>query len=105
MNRVKRRIKNGFGYIGFGNSQSVFNQKNNRPFSVLKEQLNNESHFHYEIHFTHKNLSKLEKDIIKNNIRKDAKRQNIKTVVVSTILFILVLLLIKYLINNFTSRI
>ena len=37
MGRRSRRHSTGFGYIGFGNSQSTFNQKSSTPFSVYKE--------------------------------------------------------------------
>ena len=75
MARNKRRHSVGFGYIGFGNNQSVFNQNSKKAFSELKEKLNSETHFHYQLVFLHKKLSKAEKEIIKNKIRKDEKRR------------------------------
>ena len=46
MGRRSRRHSTGFGYIGFGNSQSTFNQKSSTPFSVYKEKLDLEAQLH-----------------------------------------------------------
>ncbi|GAA4237401.1 hypothetical protein GCM10022291_24110 [Postechiella marina] len=93
MKRVSRRISNGFGYIGFGNSQSTFNQKSNKAFSSLKDKLNAESHFHHQLHFTHDKLSKAEKDFIKNKIRKADQKKTIKAFIITVIIFISVVIL------------
>ena len=102
--RNKRRHSTGFGYIGFGNNQNVFNQHSNKPFSILKEKLDNETYLHYQLNFSHKSLTKLEKEIIKNKIRKDEKIRMRKTIVVFVFVFIFVLFIIKLLIGSFMSR-
>ena len=60
-----RRHSTGFGYIGFGNNQGVFNQSSKKPFSKYKERLDLEAHLHYKIEFLHKDLSKEDKLKIK----------------------------------------
>ncbi|MFY0712731.1 hypothetical protein J1D01_03570 [Seonamhaeicola sp. NFXS20] len=82
MARNKRRHNTGFGYIGFGNNQSLFNQKSTQAFSSLKEKLDNETHYHFKLNFTHKKLTKQEKDLIKNKIRRDEKIKTRKTIIV-----------------------
>ena len=62
MERNSRRHSTGFGYIGFGNNQNVFNQSSRKAFSNLKEKLNKETHLHYQLEFLHKTLSKEEKE-------------------------------------------
>ena len=69
MRRRSRRHSTGFGYIGFGNNQSTFNQTSKTPFSVYKEKLDLEAHLHYEMHFLHKDLSKEAKHRIREKIR------------------------------------
>ncbi|AUP77969.1 hypothetical protein C1H87_04275 [Flavivirga eckloniae] len=103
MARNKRRHSTGFGYIGFGNNQSVFNRQSRKPFSTLKEKLNNETYFHHQLNFSHKSLTRLEKEAIKNKIRKGEKIRRQKTIVVSIFVFILVLFIIKLLIDSFMS--
>lgn len=78
MERNSRRHSTGFGYIGFGNNQNVFNQSSRKAFSNLKEKLNKETHLHYQLEFLHKTLSKEEKELIKNKIRKAEKHRIIK---------------------------
>ncbi|MGC6431450.1 MAG: hypothetical protein ACON5F_10455 [Jejuia sp.] len=94
MRRKRRRISNGFGYIGFGNKQSNFNQKNENPFSAAKERLHEASHYHFQLDFKHEKLSKADKELIKTKIRKAEKRKVIiaavLTVIVITILFFLI---------------
>ncbi|GEM_PF-1298779 len=94
MRRKSRRISIGFGYIGFGNKQSNFNQKNDNPFTTAKERLHEASHLHFQLDFKHHKLSKADKELIKNKIRKAEKRKvitaSILTVVVIIILFFLV---------------
>jgi hypothetical protein len=105
LKRTRRRISNNFGYIGFGNNQSVFNQQSIKPFSILKEQLNNETHYHHQVDFLHKKLTKSEKDFIKNKIRLDYKKQTRKTIFLFIIIFSLILIFIKMLIDTFMSNI
>lgn len=82
-----RRHSTGFGYIGFGNNQSVFNRHSKKPFSKVKERLNYEAELHYEVDFYHHKLSKAEKKAIKDKIRKDARKRNIKASLISIIIF------------------
>ncbi|MBL86385.1 MAG: hypothetical protein CMO82_06975 [Winogradskyella sp.] len=104
MARRSRRHSTGFGYIGFGNNQSTFNQKTSTPFSVYKEKLDLEAHLHYEMEFMHKNLSKADKEKIKNKIRKQERKLFRRTVVISLIVFAFVLYVAYYLINQILSH-
>jgi hypothetical protein len=104
MARRSRRHSTGFGYIGFGNNQSTFNQKTSTPFSVYKEKLDLEAHLHYEMEFMHKNLSKADKEKIKNKIRKQERKLFKRTVVISLIVFAFVLYVAYYLINQILSH-
>ncbi|WP_406683396.1 hypothetical protein N1F78_12005 [Seonamhaeicola sp. MEBiC1930] len=104
MTRNKRRHNTGFGYIGFGNNQSIFNQSSKKAFSTLKEKLNKETHSNFKLDFTHKALSKTEKEIIKNKIRKDEGSRFKKTVIISSIITILVLLFISFIINKIMAN-
>lgn len=88
MKRVSRRHSTGFGYIGFGNVQSVFNRHSKKPFSEIKEKLNREAHLHYKVHFNHKELSAAEKETIKNNIRAAELKRTKKALVITAILAI-----------------
>ncbi|MEF3079474.1 hypothetical protein [Winogradskyella poriferorum] len=104
MARRSRRHSTGFGYIGFGNNQSTFNQKTSTPFSVYKEKLDLEAHLHYEMEFMHKNLSKADKEKIKNKIRKQERKLFRRTVAISLIVFAFVLYVAYYLINQILSH-
>ena len=100
MTRQRRRHSTGFGYIGFGNNQSIFNQHSKKAFSELKDKLNEETHIHHQIHFSHKKLTKAEKGAIKNRIRKAEKRKFVKIIVVTFILSILLsILCYKYILS------
>lgn len=78
MKRTRRRHSTGFGYIGFGNVQSVFNQGTRKAFTELKAQLNEETHLKHQVHFTHHTLSYDDKQTIKNKIRNAEKRRSQK---------------------------
>ena len=104
MGRRGRRHSTGFGYIGFGNNQSTFNQKTSVPFSVYKEKLDLEAHLHYEMEFLHKDLTKADKQKIKDKIRKQERTLFIRTTVVSLIVFAGVAYTAYYLINQILSR-
>lgn len=104
MARRGRRHSTGFGYIGFGNNQSTFNQKTSTPFSVYKEKLDLEAHLHYEMEFMHKNLSKSDKEKIKNKIRQQERKLFRRTVVISLIIFAVVVYVAYYLINKILSH-
>jgi hypothetical protein len=104
MARRSRRHSTGFGYIGFGNNQSTFNQKTSTPFSVYKEKLDLEAHLHYEMEFMHKDLCKADKEKIKNKIRKQEQKLFRRTVVVSLIIFAIVVYVAYYLIDKILSH-
>jgi hypothetical protein len=104
MARRSRRHSTGFGYIGFGNSQSTFNQKTSTPFSVYKEKLDLEAHLHYQMDFLHKDLSKADKQKIKDKIRKQERKLFTRTIIISLIVFTFVAYTIYYLINQILSR-
>ncbi len=104
MARRSRRHSTGFGYIGFGNNQSTFNQKTSTPFSVYKEKLDLEAHLHYQMEFMHKNLTKEDKEKIKNKIRKQEQKLFKRTVAISLIIFGFVVYVAYYLINQILSH-
>ena len=88
MSRRNRRHSTGFGYIGFGNSQATFNQKASTPFSRYREKLDLEAHLYYELHFLHKNLTKVAKQKIKDKIRNKERHLFIRIAIVSLIVLI-----------------
>ncbi|WP_166963387.1 hypothetical protein [Yeosuana marina] len=96
MTRHSRRHSTGFGYIGFGNNQNIFNQHSKKPFSELKERLDQETHLNHQLNFVHHKLSKGEKEDIKNKIRKAEKVKAIKIFVVTFILTILLAIAIYF---------
>lgn len=104
MKRRSRRHSTGFGYIGFGNNQTTFNQKTSTPFSVYKEKLDLEAHLHYEMHFMHKNLTKEYKQKIKDKIRRQERKLLISTSVISLFVFMGVAYFAYYLINQILSH-
>lgn len=104
MKRQNRRHRTGFGYIGFGNNHSVFNQKSHKAFSALKDKLNAETHVHFQLHFSHDQLTKAEREIIKNKVRKGEKKRLIKTIIVFIFAAILAGFFIKLAIENFVTR-
>lgn len=104
MPRRNRRHSTGFGYIGFGNNQSTFNQKSSVPFSVYKEKLDLEAHLHYKMHFLHTDLTKADKQKIKDKIRRQERKAFVKTAVISLLIFAGVAYLTYYLINQILSR-
>ncbi|WP_299365484.1 hypothetical protein [Winogradskyella sp.] len=104
MGRRSRRHSTGFGYIGFGNNQATFNQKTSVPFSVYKEKLDLEAHLHYEMEFMHKDLTKADKQKIKDKIRKQERKLFIRTTILSLFVFALVAFIAYYLINQILSR-
>lgn len=104
MKRQSRRHSTGFGYIGFGNNHSVFNQSTNKAFSALKDKLNEETHFHYQLNFSHEKLTKEERELIKNKVRKGEKKRLIKTTIVFIVAAIIIGVFIKLAIENFVSR-
>ncbi len=105
MKRQSRRHRTGFGYIGFGNDYSVFNQSTNKAFSALKEKLNDETHFHFQLNFSHEKLTEEDRALIKNKVRKGEKKRLIKTIIVFVIAAIIVGFFIKTAIENVVSRI
>ncbi|MEP3838473.1 MAG: hypothetical protein ABJM36_12535 [Algibacter sp.] len=104
MARQQRRHSTGFGYIGFGNNQSVFNQTTTKAFSSLKEKLDSETFYHHKVNFLHKKLSKAEKEAIKENIRKQEKIRTQKTIVLFVILAIPIFFFIKFFFNKLASN-
>ena len=104
MARSGRRHNTGFGYIGFGNSQATFNQKSSTAFSKYREKLNLEAHLHYEMHFLHKDLTKADKQKIKDKIRQQELQLFIKTAIISLVVFIGVACVAIYLIKQILSH-
>ncbi|WP_299126360.1 hypothetical protein [uncultured Winogradskyella sp.] len=104
MARKTRRHSTGFGYIGFGNNQATFNQKSSTPFSRYKEKLDLEAHLHYKMHFLHKDLTKEDKQKIKDKIRRQERQLLKKTTIISSIVFVIIALVVYYLINQILSH-
>lgn len=101
MSRPRRRHSTGFGYIGFGNSQDVFNRKASKPFTGVKNKLNKESHKVFNTHYLHHDLTEIERLHIKNRIRKKHKRNNIVAIFITVILM---LILIVFIINKLNFK-
>ena len=99
-----RRHSTGFGYIGFGNNQNLFNRHSKKPFSHLKDKLDYEAHLHYQIDFKHKKLTKEEKEAIKNKIRRDEKIRTQKTIIVFSFVMILILFFLVLMIKRVMSN-
>lgn len=95
MRRKSRRISNGFGYIGFGNKQSNFNQKNDNPFTTAKDRLHEASHYHFKLDFKHQKLSKADKERIKNKIRTAEKRKIIIAAILTVIVIIILFFIVR----------
>ncbi len=100
MRRRNRRISIGFGYIGFGNKQSNFNQKNENPFTATKERLHAASHYHFQLDFKHEKLSKADKELIKSKIRKMEKRKTITSGILTVLIMIVLFFVLKALFLN-----
>jgi len=104
LTRNKRRHLTGFGYIGFGNNQNIFNQKSRKAFSELKTNFNEKTQKHYQCHFLHESLTKEAKAHIKNTIRKEEKARNRNILLVFILSIIPLAFLIKYLIDSFIDH-
>ncbi len=79
--------------------------KNHRtPFSKYKEKLDIEAHLHYKMHFLHKDLSKEDKQKIKDNIRLQERKLLKKTAIISIIVFLMVAYVAYYLITKILSH-
>lgn len=63
-----------------------------------------EAHLHYKMHFLHKDLTQEDKELIKNKIRAQERKLNIKVAIISAIVFIGLALLMHYLITQIMSN-
>ncbi|TBN06878.1 hypothetical protein EYD45_03070 [Hyunsoonleella flava] len=105
MKRKSRRISIGFCYIGFGNKQSNFNQKNDNPFATAKDRLHKASHYHFKLDFKHEKLSKEDKELIKSKIRKAEKCKIVIASIVTVVVIIILFFLLRiYLFNTIDNR-
>ncbi|WP_299107604.1 hypothetical protein [uncultured Winogradskyella sp.] len=100
----RRRHSTGFGYIGFGNSQATFNRKSSTPFSKYKEKLDLEAHLHYEMDFLHIDLTKEDKQKIKDKIRRQEQQLLKRTLFLSIIVFIIIAAVAYYLFTKISSH-
>lgn len=104
MGRSQRRHSTGFGYIGFGNNQSVFNRRAKTPFSEIKERLHSETHLHYKLDFLHRELSETDRAFIKKKIKKQERKVVFKARLFSAVLAFMVAVVVYYLISQIMSR-
>lgn len=104
MERPRRRHSTGFGYIGFGNNQGVFNRKSKLPFSEIKERLHRETHLHYKIDFLHNKLTDDDRKFIKHKIRGQRLKVRTQTISVSLFFTFVVAWIIFYLITQIMTR-
>ena len=104
LERPRRRHSTGFGYIGFGNNQSVFNRKSKLPFSEIKERLHKETQLHYKIDFLHSQLTDDDRKFIKHKLRRQRIKVRQQTITVSIILAFIVAWIVFYLITQIMSR-
>lgn len=100
----RRRHSTGFGYIGFGNSQATFNRKSSTPFSKYKEKLDLEAHLHYKMEFLHKDLTKDDKQKIKDKIRRQEQKLFKRTLILSIVIGIVVASMAYYLTTKILSH-
>jgi hypothetical protein len=99
LSRPRRRHSTGFGYIGFGNNQDLFNRKASKPFSGVKNKLNKESHKAFNTHYSHHTLTDAERNQIKDSIRKKSKRKNILAAVITAFLMLALISFVLYKLN------
>jgi hypothetical protein len=92
------------GHFGIGSNQNNATQKAKAAFSEYKERLDLEAHLHYKMNFLHVDLSKEDKERIKNKIRKQERKMFIRTSVISVLLFIGVAYIAVHLITQIVSR-
>lgn len=104
MGRSQRRHITGFGYIGFGNNQSVFNRRSKTPFSEIKEKLHSETHLHYKLDFLHCELTETDRAFIKNKIKQQERKVAFKTRLMSVVVALAVAVVAYYLISQIMSR-
>lgn len=104
MKRPSRRISNGFGYIGFGNVSTVFNQSTRKAFTEIKNRLDSEAHSKHRVHFLHRQLSKEEKEEIKNTIRKAENKRFYKTLIATVIIGVIIAIGIVNLIGKIMNH-
>lgn len=88
MSRTQRRHKVGFGYIGFGNDQNIFNRKASKPFSQVKNKLNAESLSTFNTSFDNHKLSAFERKQIKLKIRSKQRKKNTISLITTIIIMI-----------------
>lgn len=105
-NRNSRRIQNSSAYMGAGNRASVFNQKARKPFEevadIYKKEIQKKGDKNSRAIF--KELSVLEKQIIKTRIKKQERKKKIQSVyilIASIILGVIGLLIIGIAIRYF----
>lgn len=96
LSRPSRRHSTGFGYIGFGNNQDLFNRKASKPFSSVKNKLNRESHKVFSTHYSHRTLTETERNQIKDSIRKKSKLKNTLAAVITALLLVALISFILY---------
>lgn len=101
---ARRRHSTGFGYIGFGNSQATFNRKSATAFSKYKEKLDLEAHLHYEMDFLHIDLTKEDKQKLKDKIRRQEQQLLKRTIILSIIVFIIIASFAYYLFTKISSH-
>ncbi|MCF1192703.1 hypothetical protein LRR18_13990 [Mangrovimonas sp. AS39] len=95
MSKTQRRHKTGFGYIGFGNDMNVFNRKAQGSFSDYKERLHAVSQQKHELDFDHHALTKEERQVIKNKIKKQIAYQNKKALAIVLVIIITIVVVFK----------
>lgn len=100
MSRTQRRHKTGFGYIGFGNDQNVFNRKASKPFALVKGKLNNEAIKAFNITYDHHKLTALERNQIKTRIRNKHRRKNNLALIITVVIMIPIIYLAVDFLSN-----
>jgi hypothetical protein len=92
------------GHFGIGSNQTNATQQAKTPFSEYKERLDLEAHLHYKLHFLHRDLSKEDKERIKDKIRREERKVFIRTSLISIIVFVGVAYVAVHLITKIVSR-
>lgn len=88
---IKRRHKTGFGYIGAGNNQDVFNRKPRKAFSEIKDKLNFESQKKFQLYFNDNKINEAQRKAIKDKIKNNEKAKSLLAVIITIILLLIMI--------------
>jgi hypothetical protein len=88
---IKRRHKTGFGYIGSGNNQDVFNRRPRKVFSEIKDKLNFESQKKFQLNFNDIKISEAQRKAIKDKIKNNEKTKLLLSIIITIFLLLIMI--------------